>query len=195
MSQKISVVSISLALLSLMLFSCAKRDESYLSVFERPFAANVTVINADGKYCASVSMAELKHPSEDTEEQTDSQGSQTEWRSYLRDGNVSYTYPETITGISAVRVDGDVCVNVCGIDVRPSENIASKYTYLLDLLDVRSDNIKESVDGEHEGKAVVILKLDSEDEETVVYIDRESKLPIMLKNSTVTLYFDSFSYL
>ena len=132
MSQKISVVSISLALLSLMLFSCAKRDDSFLSVFQRPFSANVTVLNADGEYCATVTLAEPKQPTTDTGASNEQGGEP----SGLRDGNVSYTFPETITGISALRSGGDVTVNVCGIDVRPSENIASKYTYLLDLLDI-----------------------------------------------------------
>lgn len=194
MSQKISVVSISLALLSLMLFSCAKRDESYLSVFERSFSANVTVINADGEYRATVSLSELSQQNDDIETQKEPCDTQTNG-SDLRDGNISYTYPQTITEISAVRVDGSVCVNVCGIDVRPSENIASKYTYLLDLLDIRRDKVKDAEDSEFEGRAAVILTFDFDDEETTVYIDCESKLPILLKNSTVTLYFDSFTYL
>jgi len=191
MSQKISVVSISLALLSLMLFSCAKRDDSFLSVFQRPFSANVTVLNADGEYCATVTLAEPKQPTTDTGASNEQGGEP----SGLRDGNVSYTFPETITGISALRSGGDVTVNVCGIDVRPSENIASKYTYLLDLLDIHPDKITDSETGEYEGSAVVILHYAVGDEETDVYIDRESKLPIMLKNTTVTLYFDSFTYL
>ena len=193
MSVKISVVSISLALVTLLFTSCSqKTDRTVCRVFEKPFCAELTVKNAEGEYCASVTLGAVPDKAAETNE-ADGQdiGQNT---TAPRDGNVVYTSPDNITGISAVRTSGSVSVNVCGIEVVPSENIAQRYTYLLDLLDMRADEVTEMHDDEYSGRGVTVLKFIHGGEEVSVCIDKESGAPIYLDGNDIALTFDKFIY-
>ena len=191
MSHSISVISVSLVLVSLMLVSCSqKKNEAAYSVFERSFCAQVTVKNADGEYRASVTLKGIQ-----TFDTTNTDDNSSEGVAGVRDGNIVYTYPDSVTGISAVRRGSTVTVNVSGIDVVPSENIAAKYTFLLDLLDLRSDEVCSESTAEIEGVAAVLLTYKYGEQELVVAIDRVSKKPMYLSYGDTTVSFDSFIYI
>ena len=184
MSVKISVVSISLALVTLLFTSCSqKTDRTVCRVFEKPFCAELTVKNAEGEYCASVTLGAVPDEAAETNEADGQDSGQN--TTAPRDGNVVYTSPDNITGISAVRTSGSVSVNVCGIVVVPSENIAQRYTYLLDLL---------MHDDEYSRRGVTVLKFIHGGEEVSVCIDKESGAPIYLDGNDIALTFDKFIY-
>ncbi len=182
MSCKISVVSISIALLSLLFCSCSIQDCPKLSVFESSFSADITVKNEDGEYEATLTLAD------GSVIDTANDGS-------ARDGNIVYTSPETVGGISAVRMGGEVTVNVCGIQIKPSANIASKYTALLDMLDISSAEVGDAQYSEYEGAACVVYNITHDQEPYQVYIDRTSEMPLMLKCADMTVLFRSFTRL
>ncbi len=179
MSGRISVVSISLALIALLFCSCTESKDSLLmSFFECSYSAEIEVKSDDGEYEATVTLAGL--------------GTEPEGERSVRDGNIVYTYPETLSEISAVRKDGEISVNVCGIELKPSENIAAKYTSLLDVLDIRALDIKSTQSTVYEGRECIVLYTDSGAE---VYIEREGSMPLMLKTEKLTVKFKSFTNL
>ncbi len=176
MSGKISVVSISLALLTVLFCSCTQApDQSFSTLFESPFSADITVVGDGGEYAATLTLAAIDKESDAP-----------------RDGNIAYTYPETVCGISAVRVGGEVTVNVCGIELTPSDNIAAKYTVLLDSADIRSSMVERAEFCELDGvECARLCLLDG----TEVYIERAGNVPVMIKTDTVTISFTSFTVL
>ncbi len=186
MSGKISVVTISLALVSLLFCSCAPtKDTALNSLFESSFSADVSVECDGGEYEATLTLAQLRFGESEASEGED----------YLRDGNIAYTYPETVSGISAVRMGGEVTVNVCGIELKPSENIAKKYTALIDTVDIRACEIERVEYKEHEGRECAVLYVEHGDESAQAYIERGSNIPIMIKTDTLCLTFKSFTKL
>lgn len=186
MSGKISVVTLSLALVTLLCCSCTpKIDPALSSVLECYFSAEVTVESDGGEYEATITLGAVPRDAADSED------TQSEYR----DGNVAYSYPETVSGISAVREKGVVTVNVCGIDIKPSENIARKYTALIDTADIRASSVERIEFEEFDGRPCAVLYVSEEEQSAVVYVDRESKAPVMIKTDTLTMTFKSFTKL
>ncbi len=186
MSVKISVVTLSLALMSLLCCSCVKTNDSeFCSVFEGSFSAEISVKSEESEYEATITLASAVDNSVQDEKRENQN----------RDGNVVYSYPETVSGISAVRVGGEVSVNVCGIDIRPSQNIARKYTLLIDMADIRASSVERIEYKEYDGRACAVLYVNSADELSEVYIDRESKAPLLIKNDNLSVTFKSFTKL
>ena len=182
MSAKISVISISLALVSLLLFSCSEGGwEEVYRVFERPFSAEVRVENADGAYAATVALAQIGS-GEDTAAAS------------ARNGNIVYTSPDSLSDISAVRSQGKVRVNVSGIEIVPSPNIAARYTFLLDLLDVRADEITDHGSEELDGTRMLTLAFLYDDSEYILYIDAENNMPLRIEGADMRITFDRFIY-
>ena len=186
MSSKISVVTISLALISLFCTSCTgDADHSFSSIFESSFSAEITVESEDGEYEASLTLGVIK------ETEAESDGAER----IGRDGNIAYSYPDTVSGISAVRANGTVSVNVCGITLTPSENIARKYTLLIDMADIRASDVERVEYKEHEGMDCAVLYVVRDGECAEVYIERGEKIPVMIKTDSMTVSFNSFTKL
>ncbi len=171
------------------LVSCAPAvNEKLCSVFERPFSANLTVRSDDIEYRASVSLSFL--PTEDTSDGGASEGENT----HQRDGSVLFTYPETISSISAVRSGGIVRVNVSGVDVVVSENISYRYMMLADLFDLRFSDVLEYSEGEYEAKDAAVVVYEKGDARVEVFIDKKTGKPLAATTEELDVVFDSFIY-
>ncbi len=186
MSGKISVVTLSLALVTLLCCSCTpKIDPAISSVLECYFSAEVSVESDGGEYEATITLSAVQDGTSDAENN----------QSVCRDGNIAYSYPETVSGISAVRERGTVTVNVCGIEIKPSENIARKYTALIDTADIRASSVERIEFEELEGRACAVLYVSEGEQSAVLYVDRESKVPVLIKTDTLRMTFKSFTKL
>ncbi len=185
MSTKISVVSVSLALVAFLLLSCAPAEDSALgAIFEKPFSAKVSVTNDEGGYSATVTLASAEQITD-----TDETG-----QTAVRDGNIVYTSPDSLTDISAVRTAGTVSVNVSGIDIVPSPNIAQKYTYLIDVLDLRASELSETKRQELDGVQSTVLTFISDGREVRVSVESGTGRPTSLESEGIRLTFDEFTY-
>ncbi len=187
MSSKISVVSVALAFVVLFATACSGvQDRELVCLFQKPFSAKVEVTNSEGSYSATLSLGQC--PSLDSI-------ADAETEVLVRDGSVVYTAPDSISEISAVRTDGVVCVNVSGVELIPSANIAAKYTYLIDLLDLKPQELQIIKKDELDGEAVLYLTYKHSDREVCVCINENSGMPLSLDNGEVRVSFLEFIYI
>ena len=185
MSTRISVVFMSFALLSFFLVSCTAGDAASSSVFERAFSACVKVSSEQGEYSADVTLR-------GNTVESDEGGKDGHPK---RDGRVEYTFPENVVGISASRECGEVCVNVCGVNVKPSDNVAARYTFLMDILDVSSEEVLSVTHGEYEGNPTVELLVENSCGRYTVTLDKNKLIPLLLQSEEVKIEFVSFVYI
>lgn len=193
MSVKISVISVSIAFLSLFFSSCNKnKDTTLWRVMEKSFSAEITVIGEDeNEFCAKVTLSPIK-----LDEVSDKMQDYTEkTASPLRDGNVIFISPENIAGISAVRHSGVVTVNVCGIDLVVSDKVAGRYTYVIDMLDLREKDALRQETDVYNGEEVRIIYYGCGEDEYVLCVRVSDSVPLYVKGDGITVKFDSFQIL
>lgn len=185
MSAKISVVCVFITLIALLFFSCSPSYETeYKSIFEKSFSVEITVKTSDTEYKASIRLAEI--PSPDTEGGADT--------SVLRDASVVYTYPDTADGLSAKREGGKTSLNVSGIEIVPSENIAKKYMFTADLLDIRAERITDIKTVKTDGVELYEMSFEHEGQRYKAIVSKESKVPISIEGADMKITVNSFLY-
>ena len=184
MSAKFSVVCLSITLVAFLLFSCAPAYENECkSAFERPFSAEITLKRPETEYKASVTLSAT--PTLDTG---------TDDTALKRDGMVVYTYPDTLSGLSLVRAGDEVRLNVSGIEIVPSRSIADKYTFVLDLIDIRAESISGIRQVSLDGTDAYELSFEHEGERYAACIEKESRIPLFIEGADIKITFDTFVY-
>lgn len=190
MSLKISVVSIALVFALLSLSSCTGDERgTYAAIFERPFSAKISVTNEETEYKATLTLFAI--PSLDTEQASEAERDST----LLRDGNIVYTYPQTLADITAVRTGGNVTINVSTVTVTPSASVGQRYVALLDMLDIRScELLRFEKDTERDIDARRLTFLRSGKELTLT-VDAKTRIPILLEGDGTRIDFEEFIYI
>lgn len=190
MSLKISVVSIALVLALLCMSSCAGDERGeYSAIFERPFSAKISVTNDEMEYKATLTLYGI--PSQDTDDNSETESNS----SFQRDGNIVYTYPESIAGITAVRTSGNVTINVSTVTVTPSASVGQRYVALLDMLDMRSRELLRFEKDTQQDADVRCLTFLHSGSELAVTLDAKTRIPISLEGDGTRIVFEEFIYI
>lgn len=183
MSGKVSVISLSLALVLLFFSGCSDADISvYADVLSRPFCADVSVVNLETEYNATVTLHD-RVKNEQTGEYM------------LRDGEVLYTSPESLSDISATRYKGTVTVGVGGVVLTPSEKVGQRYSAIIDTLDLGAHEMLDWQKVTVSDRVVRRIRYLHQDNEVILFVDDETKLPISLECGAMKLSFGKFVYI
>ncbi len=165
--------------------SCSpQHNDTVARTFERAFSVDVTVSNAQAEYHAKIIMSALP----------DAVSGET-GEGYLRDGSVQYISPDSISDIYAKRTDSVVVVGVSGIEITPSPEIAEKYVRLLDILDIRSEQMKSVSKVQTDGIACTEAVFSHEGGEVRVIFDADTNMPIKADCGDIKIQFSEFVYL
>ena len=176
---------LSVLILPLCCLSCSSRESDTVAhTFERSFSAVLTVNNGKSEYRAQVTLSAITDPV--------AGGSDT---ASPRDGRVQYLSPDSISDIYAERTDAKVKVGLSGIEITPSPEISEKYVRLLDMLDIRSDQLTSFSKTEIDGREVCEAVFSSSAVEVKVLFDRETLVPISLTSDEIQMQFNEFVYL
>ena len=183
MSSKVSVMSLSLVLVLLFFSGCSDMDVlAYADVLSRPFCADVSVVNLETEYNATVTLHQ-RVKNEETGEYA------------LRDGEVLYTSPESLSDISATRHNGKVTVGVGGVILTPSEKVGARYAAIIDTLDVGSHEMLDWQRATYSDRAVRRIRYLHQERELILLVDEQTRLPISLESGDMKLSFNKFIYI
>ena len=180
MSEKISVVCLSL-LLVLSFFSCSHGSaDAYASVLERSFSCKVSVERDDTQYSALVVLYAR---------------SDSEQSSHNRDGSIVYSSPESLSDITAYRTRGVVTVDVSGVIVTPSEKVGERYVSLLDMFDLDPRELVESRVDKTGERNMIRLSFFHSDKNYTLFLDESTGAPVLLEGDGLRVEISDFIYI